>query len=157
MGRRPVSRDDGFTLTELIMVIVILGVLSVFALPKWFNATTFDQRGYFDRLLQAARYAQKLAVASNCEVQLIIDAGSFTLRQPTTTAQCGNGPTLWQAVSLPSERPPPYNAPSGVQVTAGIGTTTFSAAGSATPGGQVIVNGTLTFSVHSATGYVERL
>lgn len=53
----------GFTLIELIMVLVLLGVLSVFAAPKFFNRSDFDSRGFHDVTLSYLRYAQKTAVA----------------------------------------------------------------------------------------------
>lgn len=144
----------GFTLTELVTVIVILGVLSAVTLPIWFNRTDFEQRGFFDELIQATRYAQKLAVASNCDVRINIAAGGFGLEQPTTQCNTAN----WQAVPLPSS-PPPYNAPPGVTVTAGTGTITFFASGLASASPTVTVTGTsaLSFNIYAATGYVERL
>ena len=53
----------GFTLIELIMVIVILGVLAVFAAPKMFDNSTFTGRGLHDETLALLRYAQKSAIA----------------------------------------------------------------------------------------------
>ena len=53
----------GFTLIELIMVIVLLGVLAVFAAPRFFNGTDFNARGFHDETLAFLRYAQKTAVA----------------------------------------------------------------------------------------------
>lgn len=152
--RTPLMNLYGFTLTELVMVIVILGVLSVTALPMWFNRTDFEQRGWFDELLQATRYAQKLAVASNCDVRITINANSFSLQQPTTYCNTAS----WQTISLPG-KPPPYNAPSDVSVTAGTGTLTFLASGLVSADRTVTVTGTspLSFRVYAATGYVERL
>lgn len=143
----------GFSLPELVMVIVILGVVSVTALPMWFSRTSFEQRGWFDELLQATRYAQKLAVASNCDVRITINAGSFSLQQPTAYCNTAN----WQTISLPGKQPP-YNAPSDVSVTAGTGTLTFLASGLASADRTVTVTGTssLSFNVYADTGYVER-
>lgn len=148
------ARQRGFTLTELVLIIIILGVLSITALPMWFNRTDFEQRGYFDELIQATRYAQKLALASNCDVRININGNSFSLQQPTSYCNTAN----WQEVSLPGKQPP-YNAPGNVTVSAGTGTLTFLASGLATADRTITVTGTsaLSFTVHAATGYVERL
>ncbi len=58
---RKLSR--GFTLVELVMVIVIMGVLAVFAAPRIFSNTDFYARGFHDETLALLRYAQKTAVA----------------------------------------------------------------------------------------------
>lgn len=145
--------EEGHTLVELVMVIVLLGIVSVAVVPRWFNRADFDARGYFDQLISAARYAHKLALVSNCEVRLTINAGSFTLEQPSSAAQCGS-PATWQTVSLPAQDPP-YNAPAGITATAAI--ITFDAAGLASANQTITVGGTHSFQVHAATGYVERL
>ncbi|PIY30243.1 MAG: hypothetical protein COZ09_00705 [Comamonadaceae bacterium CG_4_10_14_3_um_filter_60_42] len=53
----------GFTLIELIMVIVIMGVLAVFAAPRMLNTGDFYARGFHDETLGLLRYAQKTAIA----------------------------------------------------------------------------------------------
>jgi MSHA pilin protein MshC len=53
----------GFTLIELIMVIVMLGVLAVVAAPRMFNTADFNARGFHDEALSLLRYAQKSAIA----------------------------------------------------------------------------------------------
>ncbi|MDO8447629.1 MAG: type II secretion system protein [Rhodoferax sp.] len=60
-GRRLPQR--GFTLIELVMVIVLLGVLAVFAAPRIFNSNDFNARGFHDETLGFLRYAQKTAIA----------------------------------------------------------------------------------------------
>ena len=150
-NQQPIYLQQGFSLVELVTVIVILGVMSVVAMPMWFSRTDFEQRGYFDELIQATRYAQKLAVATNCDVQITINPASFSLQQPTSLCNTAN----WQAVSLPGKLPP-YTAPSGVTVIAGTGVITFFASGQASTTRTVTVSGAQSFTVYAATGYVER-
>jgi MSHA pilin protein MshC len=45
------------------MVIVILGVLAVFAAPRMLNSNDFNARGFHDETLSLLRYAQKSAIA----------------------------------------------------------------------------------------------
>jgi len=51
----------GFTLIELILVLVLLGIVSAVALPRFIGSSGFDERVLFDDTLNAARYAQKVA------------------------------------------------------------------------------------------------
>jgi MSHA pilin protein MshC len=53
----------GFTLIELILVIVMLGVLAVFAAPRMLSTGDFYARGFHDETLGLMRYAQKTAIA----------------------------------------------------------------------------------------------
>ena len=38
----------GFTLIELITVLILVGILAVTALPRMFDRNTFESRGFFD-------------------------------------------------------------------------------------------------------------
>ena len=89
----------GFTMIELIMVIVILGVLAVFAAPRIFNNSDFYARGFHDETLSLLRYAQKAAIAQRRTVCVTFTSTSATLTMASaastyncTTATALTGP-----------------------------------------------------------------
>ena len=81
--------QTGFTLVELVMVIIILGVLSVYAAPKMFNTTAVNVRGFHDSTLAYLRYAQKTAIAQR-RVVCVVFGGSTSLT--LTIAKNGSTP-----------------------------------------------------------------
>jgi MSHA pilin protein MshC len=85
------SRQCGFTLIELIMVVVMLGVLAVFAAPKILNTNDLNARGFRDETLALLRYAQKAAIGQRRMVCVTFNTSStlhtavLTLENPTLT------------------------------------------------------------------------
>lgn len=77
-GGAAVARVRGFTLIELIMVMVLLGVLAVVAIPR-LSSKDFEARGFHDGTLALLRYAQKMAIAQRRTVCVAFAADSATL------------------------------------------------------------------------------
>ncbi|MBI5007030.1 MAG: prepilin-type N-terminal cleavage/methylation domain-containing protein [Nitrosomonadales bacterium] len=69
-------RQRGFTLVELVTVIVILGVVSAVVLPRFFDNDVFESRAAADRVKSALRYGQKLAIAAHAPVTVSISAAA---------------------------------------------------------------------------------
>ena len=153
-------RQTGFTLVELVMVIVLLGTLSAVALPKFFEKNSYAERAFFDDTLNAVRYAQKLAVATGCNVQFSISSNSYTLtRQGTSSStSCPGGSTYTLAVPHPGSGASSYSGTeSGVTLTSTVSSFIFNALGSVSTDATVTVNGSRTISVIAETGFVYAL
>ncbi len=53
----------GFTMVELITILIILGILAVVAIPRMDSATSFRSVEFRDRVIAALRYAHKTATS----------------------------------------------------------------------------------------------
>jgi MSHA pilin protein MshC len=89
IGMKNVSRPRGsygFTLIELVMVIVILGVLAVVAAPRIFSNNDVNARGFHDEAIGYLRYAQKTAIAQRRTVCVGFAGTVITLTIAATPA-----------------------------------------------------------------------
>ena len=65
---------------ELVITILIVGILAVAVVPRFFAVETFQSRGFYDEALSILRYAHKTAVAQRRNVYFNLDAANERIR-----------------------------------------------------------------------------
>jgi MSHA pilin protein MshC len=120
-------------LVELVTIIVILGIVSAVALPRFFDNNVFEARAAADQVKSILRYGQKVAIASRSNVTVSISAAAEPVCAAdvvggTVNCQIENGVTTdvtlpWTATFDWMGRPVP-----NVAATVTVGTTTINIA-----------------------------
>jgi MSHA pilin protein MshC len=146
----------GFTLVELVMVIVLLGIVSTTALPKFFDVSSYQQQAFFDDTLSAVRYAQKLAIGTSCKVRVLVKANTYELNQPSDRSQClSNSATFSLPVRHPGTGETTFkHSETGVSITAEPAQFYFDALGRASADVLLSVAGSKTIKVVRDTGFI---
>lgn len=86
-------KSRGFTLIELIVVMIVVGILAVVVLPRFNNQADFAQAGFRLQAEAALQYARKIAVAS---------------RRYVCVSSSGNVLSFWVDVRLPENASAPF-------------------------------------------------
>jgi len=152
------GRSRGFTIIELVVVIVILGVLAVSVMPRFLGANDVKGAGYREQLVTALRYAHKSAISHRRLVcaQLSGTGVVLTIAQNAGATSCNTN------LSGPSGSGQLVANPDGFALSPSPSTLYFQASGQVTSdgAGSSVVSTTFTvtgqtpFTVEGRTGYV---
>jgi MSHA pilin protein MshC len=147
----------GYTLIELVLVIVIAGILAAIVGPHFFDQGAFAQRGYADAIAAALRMAQKAAVASDCPAEVNISSGAYAVQQQAAAGNtCNPSDATWSTPVVGLDGAAVQgSAPANVSASP-IGAYVFSGSGalSAAPATSLSV-GTATITIDAQTGFVQ--
>ncbi len=153
---RSTGASPGYTLVELVTVIVILGILATFAVPRFADHQVFEERGFYEEVVAALRYGQKIAVGSGCPVQINIDASGYALTQQTVLAnRCDPGDVSYAVpVLFPDGQAAAGTTPAGVTL-GPVVTYQFDGLGQTDLGSDLTVSiGSWSLIVQAQSGYV---
>lgn len=146
-------KNSGFTLVELVIVIVIIGIIAAVSAPRFGKISSFEERGFFDEALSAVRYAHKLAIASGCNIQVQFTTSSYVLNRDTN-CNTGNPPSFSQPVRDPAGGGNfSSTAPNGVSLS--TSTFYFDKIGQPSVNGTNISVGTRNIVIEAITGFAH--
>lgn len=100
------GRLAGFTVIELVVVLVILGIIAAVAIPRMGNSHNFDELTARDQIKQALRHAQQLAMSRTDATVLFTASDSpasinVTLNGVSTPSGSGaNFPLILKNISI---------------------------------------------------------
>ena len=151
-----VGAVKGFTMIELVVTMVIIGIMAFVVLPRFDSLGGFDVRGTADQTTSYLRFAQKSALAQRRNVK--ITGLLSTTTSPAITVWDGAGRTGTSAtLTLPGK----FASPKSSVSVSGTNTVCFDSLGgtpSAISSPTIVFTGggaTRTVTIEAVTGFVH--
>lgn len=160
-NRQPRHFESGFTVIELVVVMIVLGVLAFVAIPKLSGSSEFRAAAFREEVRAALRYAQKSAVSHRRLVCAQLTATTVTLKiaDANPAAACGSttliGPDGNSAYASSLDATNVTLSPAGTLHFQPSGMVTSDTAGTTPTDYSLTVTGMTAISVQGATGYVN--
>jgi len=142
--KQVLKQHSGFTLVELVVVILLIGIIGAIAGPRFVSTNAFAERRAADEVLTALRFTQQMAMARGGGIQLRLSANNYVVEETDNTP-----------LQSP-DRSGDYNKalPNGVTATAI--TIAFDGLGQPIPNTDATLTiGSLSISVEADTGYAH--
>lgn len=148
-------------MVELVVVMVLVGIVSVYAMPKLVAAISMRDDAWRDELVGAVRFAQKGAVARRRLTCMSIANTTVTITSATSNPAAGcsvaiNGPDGRAAFATASNGSAVTTvSPSGVIYFQPDGRVTLDGAGTSSATRTISASGVADITVLGETGHVE--
>jgi len=150
------GRGRGFTMVEMVVVIVIVGLMAAVIGPRFVGRDAFASRGFYDEAQSVVRYAQKTAVAWRRPVYVCVTATA--VKAGSLNNSCASSLLVHPATGAALTT----TAPAGVTLSP-TGNFSFDGAGRPNPNAQVTIAIASTIAgdparqivVEAETGYVH--
>ena len=153
-------QQKGFTLIELVVVLVLVGILAVFALPKMMDRSSIDARSYGARLQSIVMHANRQAIAQRKPIRVTFAPTGASLAYVSGGALAVPlvDPSTGVAYSLAC----PPKTPTCMTTTGSVVFNANNSGRAVTSPSQplvvnIVVSGyTTQFTIENETGYVHR-
>lgn len=150
--------QQGFSIVELVVVIVVAALLAVFAVPRFFDSEVFDERAWHDEIAAAVRLARVVALSSGCPVRVTLDASAYALHQQAAVGgHCDGGDASWPvAVTLVDGQTAAGSAPVGVALAPALTFIVDAVGRTDLAGDTTVAINTRALIIHAGSGYVSQ-
>ncbi len=125
MNFRPNTKKAGFTLVEIMIVVLIIGILLAIAIPNFVSAREASRaKACVGNLKQLDSASQQFAMDNKKSSTYVMTAGDFTGLAPTylhAMPSCPEGGTYTQGANLGFYPQCSYSGIAGAATTTGVG------------------------------------
>jgi prepilin-type N-terminal cleavage/methylation domain-containing protein len=156
--RKSKSKQNGFTLIEIIIVIVIISIAALIAIPMLGSAGDIQVRAAADMIAADLEYAKSMAVSRQKSYWVIFDTAAESYRLEDDTGIITHPVNAGKLYSVNFKNDSRVNQVNIYSVSFAGSQVVFDYLGSPDNGGQIVLTGggkTVTVSVEAVTGYIS--